>query len=60
MSEPTYTLAEAQAVLARRECNRYGHEYAHISEFGGALIRIICDRCGKAWTAAEVTDTEGS
>lgn len=55
MTEQRYTLVEAQAELARRKCVRHGHDYNHLRDLGGTLIRIVCSRCGKAWTVvAEV------
>jgi hypothetical protein len=62
-TEPQYTLAEAQQLLALRECADYGHsfnvEYAveraptwydkHTRQ-SKEPARFFCDRCGKSWT----------
>lgn len=53
MSEQTYTLNEAQAELARRECAAHGHSFQIIQTGEGEPIKLWCDRCGRSW---KVTD----
>lgn len=50
--ERTYTLAEARLILAREACGRSGHTYTHITTGTGALVRVVCDNCGTAWSVA--------
>jgi hypothetical protein len=53
MSEPTYTLAEAQRELARRQCATTGHEWNILSAYpGGPPVRITCASCGWAGSIA--------
>lgn len=49
MSEKTYTLDEAVLELARRECARSGHDFTTISTGEGEPIKLLCDRCHRAW-----------
>lgn len=50
--EKQYTLAEAQAELARRECVRIGHTWSVISTLLRP-VRIVCDTCGKTYRIEE-------
>lgn len=46
--EPTFTLAEAERILARRECDRDGHELSSdtIRGFRDAVTHVVtCQRC---------------
>lgn len=56
--EPRYTLEEAREILARRECDQYGHDLnsSVIRGASGIVLRhvITCDRCGAHFQ--EVTD----
>lgn len=45
MSEPRYTLHEAQTELRRRECAMSGHSWDVIESLRGGPVRIVC-RCG--------------
>lgn len=54
-TEPRYTLSEAQAELARRDCDTYEHMYDVISDRtmdnpAGRPLSVRCHRCGKHWT----------
>lgn len=48
MSEPTYTLAEAQRVLALTECRDFGHDWDFEPRrmMDEAPPGIACARCG--------------
>lgn len=52
MSERTYTLDEAAMELARRECARHGHDFETISTGDCEPIKLLCGRCGRAWTVS--------
>lgn len=54
MTEPTYTLAEAKAFLARKECATWGHDYEHMLDQTyprdcSKLLAVGCGRCGQTW-----------
>lgn len=46
MEQEKYTLAEAEAILARKRCTTWGHEYDEIKDMAGRIVRIFCGRCG--------------
>jgi hypothetical protein len=48
-STKTYTLSEATAELARRECAAHGHDFDIISTGAGEPIKLRCGRCGRSW-----------
>lgn len=49
MSEPErYTLDEARALLAKRECASHGHFWDVIETVGRPLC-IVCDTCGVSY-----------
>lgn len=58
MSEETYTLAEAQRELRRRQCSERGHDWA----FQPRRLRdeaptgIVCEVCG--WTGSVTMDAK--
>ena len=54
MTELTYTLAEARAEIARRECRNEGHDFdvvtsVTLADLSGEPIGIQCRRCSKSW-----------
>jgi len=46
VSDPTYTLAEAQRELARLECVNHGHSWTIHENMTNGPLRISCDQCG--------------
>ena len=45
-----YTLEEAKAEIARRQCAQEGHYYNVLTTHGtNAPVSVICDRCGQSW-----------
>lgn len=44
--ERTYTLDEAAAELARRECAAHGHSWNVVQDAAGCPVRVFCDNCG--------------
>lgn len=48
MSEQKYTLEEAQQLLSQQYCATYGHDQTNTT-VDGELVRIVCERCSKAW-----------
>lgn len=41
-----FTLDEAAAEIAKRECAAYGHSWTAVMEMGSGIpVRFICDRC---------------
>lgn len=52
-TEPKYTLAEAQRVLALRECAENGHDWIDIRSYE-VPVAVVCTRCG--WNGRIVMD----
>lgn len=50
---PRYTLEEASRELNKRTCAQDGHDFVHIVNGMGDLIRIDCGRCGRTWATVE-------
>lgn len=49
--DQTYTLAEAERILAKRECLNHGHDFEiMIDNLTSDPTTIICTRCGRNWT----------
>lgn len=48
------TRAEWERRVALEGCAQWGHEYEHIINLAGDLIRITCYRCGKTWKVEEL------
>jgi hypothetical protein len=47
----TYTLAEAERILAKRECFNHGHDFeVMIDNRTSDPAAIMCTRCGRSWT----------
>ncbi|WP_433357777.1 hypothetical protein ACQP25_44365 (plasmid) [Microtetraspora malaysiensis] len=48
-----YTLEEARAEMARRECTAHGHDFEHIIDTRTAdPVRLFCPRCKTTWTVS--------
>lgn len=52
MSEPTYTLAEAQVLLAQQACQASGHD---ITCHDINPTTVECGRCAQQWTLTPVS-----
>lgn len=51
--EPTYTLSEARAKIARDECDAHGHDLSvtQVRGFGTCFpVSVLCDRCHEHWS----------
>ncbi len=56
--EKRYTLAEAAAELARRECQEDGHDFSVLwhrsyDDWAGTPMAVQCDRCGEKWSVEQ-------
>lgn len=63
MPEPTYTLDEARAELARQECRAHGHDYEHVEtvrpDTGERdLSGVFCPQCRRDRLGPSSTDPE--
>lgn len=62
MTEPRYTLAEAQAELARQECVNHGHSYdvldvrTYSDTDGGHPLHVHCTKCETTWDVTATPD----
>lgn len=46
--ETLYTLTEARAEIARRECALHGHDFNIICVTGSLdPVALVCERCGR-------------
>lgn len=43
--EPRYTLDEARAVLAARDCASHGHDLDEVRTLAGETLWVCCTRC---------------
>jgi len=48
------TMEEWQRRQAEVDCARHGHDYEHIVNMAGELLRLVCARCGRAWGVIEL------
>jgi hypothetical protein len=52
-AEPRYTLAEARMIVAREQCDQFGHALSNgrVYGAGGQIEHVVtCVRCGAAFT----------
>jgi hypothetical protein len=40
-------------VDTRTECEKYGHDYDHYTDFAGNLLKIGCAVCNRVWKVEE-------
>lgn len=62
--EKRYTLAEAAAELARRECQENGHDFSVVGhrsydDWAGTPVAVRCDRCREEWSVEQKTAWAG-
>jgi len=58
--ERLFTLSEAQAELALRECRQEGHDFQTIKVFGDSSpVQLSCVKCGSTWSVIP-TDPEAN
>ena len=57
--EKLYTLDEAKLELNREKCERVGHDYRVMEEYGDLNDRdpkvLACERCGRRWSISPET-----
>lgn len=52
MTERTYTLDEARALLGQQECATVGHDWEIVATAFGVPVNILCSRCHVAYAIA--------